>query len=58
MAGGFRTLTLDISSANQALSLEYSLVMRAELMREMYRIPEDIDRELAALKLEGNWPCC
>jgi len=49
---------LDISFANQALALEYLLVMRAELKREVYRIPEDIDREIAALNLGGNWPCC
>jgi adenosylhomocysteinase len=44
---------MDMSFANQALASEYLLVKGRELKRQVYRIPEGIDREIATLKLKG-----
>jgi adenosylhomocysteinase len=44
---------MDMSFANQALASEYLLRKREELDPVVYRIPEDIDREIASLKLAG-----
>ena len=38
--------------ANQALSAEYAVQNAAELERKVYRVPEEIDEEIARLKLE------
>jgi adenosylhomocysteinase len=43
---------MDLSFANQALSLEYIMKHASELDDQVYTIPEDIDREIARLKLE------
>jgi adenosylhomocysteinase len=42
---------MDMSFANQALSLEYILKHAGELKKQVYTIPEEIDREIARLKL-------
>jgi adenosylhomocysteinase len=42
---------MDMSFANQALSLEYLLQHAEELDNKVYTIPEDIDREIARMKL-------
>jgi adenosylhomocysteinase len=43
---------MDMSFANQALSAEYVVAHAGELERKVYVVPEDIDREIARLKLE------
>jgi adenosylhomocysteinase len=42
-----------MSFANQALSLEYLLKNLDRLENKVYTIPEEIDREIARLKLEA-----
>jgi adenosylhomocysteinase len=44
---------LDLSFANQALSAEYLLKNRDSLRAEVYRVPVEIDRQVARLKLEA-----
>jgi adenosylhomocysteinase len=44
---------MDMSFANQALSLEYLLQHAAEMEKKVYTIPEALDREIAKLKLES-----
>jgi len=39
--------------ANQALSAEYIIKNHAGLERRVYRIPEDLDRQVAKMKLES-----
>jgi len=51
-AEGHPASVMDMSFANQALSLEYILQHVGELENKVYTIPEDIDREIARLKLE------
>ena len=43
---------MDMSFANQALSAEYAVNHAAELERKVYPVPEEIDSEIARLKLE------
>jgi adenosylhomocysteinase len=50
-AEGHPASVMDMSFANQALAAEYLLTHRAELDNEVYGVPEDIDREIARLKL-------
>jgi adenosylhomocysteinase len=50
-AEGHPASVMDMSFANQALAAEYLLTHRAELENEVYGVPEDIDREIARLKL-------
>jgi adenosylhomocysteinase len=52
-AEGHPASVMDMSFANQALSLEYLLQHREELDKQVYTIPEIIDREIARLKLEA-----
>src|SRR2546423_2148256 len=51
-AEGHPALVMDMSFANQALSAEYAIQNAAELERRVYPVPEEIDREIARLKLE------
>jgi adenosylhomocysteinase len=51
-AEGHPASVMDMSFANQALSLEYLLQNAEELENKVYTIPEDIDREIARMKLE------
>jgi len=44
---------LDLSFANLALSAEYLLKNREQLRAEVYRVPVEIDRQVARLKLEA-----
>lgn len=44
---------MDMSFAIQAKSLEYLFTHRAELTARVYRVPAQIDREVAARKLRG-----
>jgi adenosylhomocysteinase len=51
-AEGHPASVMDMSFANQALSLEFILQHAEELENKVYTIPEEIDREIARLKLE------
>ncbi|MGH3031099.1 MAG: adenosylhomocysteinase, partial [Gaiellaceae bacterium] len=44
---------MDMSFANQALSAEYVVANADELEPRVYDVPEEIDREIARLKLES-----
>jgi adenosylhomocysteinase len=52
-AEGHPASVMDMSFANQALSLEYLLKHAGEMKKIVYTIPEEIDREIARLKLES-----
>jgi adenosylhomocysteinase len=43
---------MDMSFANQALAAEYATANAAALERKVYVVPDEIDREIARLKLE------
>ncbi|MFL5979840.1 MAG: adenosylhomocysteinase [Gaiellaceae bacterium] len=51
-AEGHPALVMDMSFANQSLSAEYAVDHAAELDRKVYPVPEEIDSEIARLKLE------
>ena len=44
---------MDMSFANQALSAEYMYKNSASLEKKVYAVPEEIDREIARIKLEA-----
>ncbi len=44
---------MDMSFANQALSAEYLVKRRGTLEKRVYAVPEELDREVAAMKLES-----
>jgi adenosylhomocysteinase len=44
---------MDMSFANQALSAEYVVSNASQLEARVYVVPEEIDREIARLKLES-----
>jgi adenosylhomocysteinase len=50
-AEGHPASVMDMSFANQALSAEYFLKHRDSLEKMVYNVPEEIDREIARLKL-------
>ena len=50
-AEGHPAAVMDMSFANQALSAEYAVENAVDLERRVYPVPEDIDREIARLKL-------
>jgi adenosylhomocysteinase len=50
-AEGHPAIVMDMSFANQALSAEYAVKNAAELERKVYGVPDEIDREIARLKL-------
>lgn len=52
-AEGHPSSVMDMSFANQALSTEYIIKKGRELERSVYPVPEDIDREIARLKLNA-----
>jgi adenosylhomocysteinase len=51
-AEGHPALVMDMSFANQALSAEYAIANASDLERRVYPVPDEIDREIARLKLE------
>ncbi len=51
-AEGHPAQVMDMSFANQALSAEYAVANAAKLERRVYAVPEEIDAEIARLKLE------
>ena len=50
-AEGHPAVVMDMSFADQALSVEWVAKNHANLERRVYDVPEDIDREVARLKL-------
>jgi len=52
-AEGHPASVMDMSFANQALSAEYMVKNADKLKNKVYAVPEDIDREIARLKLEA-----
>ncbi len=52
-AEGHPASVMDMSFANQALGAEYIVREGRNLENKVYRVPEDIDREIAALKLQA-----
>ena len=50
-AEGHPASVMDMSFANQALAAEFMVVNHATLERKVYAVPEDIDAEIARLKL-------
>ncbi len=51
MAEGHPASVMDMSFANQALGIEYLVSKASELDNTVYPVPEDLDREIARLKL-------
>ena len=51
MAEGHPASVMDMSFANQALGIEYLIMNASSMERKVYPVPEDIDREIARLKL-------
>jgi adenosylhomocysteinase len=51
-AEGHPALVMDMSFANQALSVEYAVQHAGELDRKVYPVPAEIDKEIARLKLD------
>ncbi|MBI2836292.1 MAG: adenosylhomocysteinase [Chloroflexi bacterium] len=50
-AEGHPASVMDMSFANQALSLEYILKNKGKLQSKVYSVPEEIDKEIGRLKL-------
>ena len=50
-AEGHPASVMDMSFANQALSAEYMVKNSSKLGKQVYSVPEDIDKEIARLKL-------
>jgi adenosylhomocysteinase len=53
-AEGHPASVMDMSFANQALSAEFVVEHADELEPKVYVVPEEIDREIARLKLEAE----
>ena len=51
-AEGHPAMVMDMSFANQALSVEYLLANAKTMKKQVYVVPERIDQEIAKLKLE------
>ena len=52
-AEGHPASVMDMSFANQALSAEYLVEKHASLEKKVYSVPEEMDREIARMKLES-----
>ena len=52
-AEGHPASVMDMSFANQALCLEYIVKNREKLRAKVYSVPEEIDRQVARLKLDS-----
>lgn len=52
-AEGHPASVMDMSFANQALGVEYMVKNAAKLEKKVYSIPDEIDREIARLKLSA-----
>jgi len=51
MAEGHPASVMDMSFANQALGIEYLIAKGSTLEKKVYPVPEEIDREIARIKL-------
>jgi adenosylhomocysteinase len=52
-AEGHPASVMDMSFANQALAAEYMMKNADKLQNKVYAVPEDIDREIARIKLNA-----
>ena len=52
-AEGHPASVMDMSFANQALGAEYMVKNAEKLEKRVYNVPEEIDREIARLKLDS-----
>lgn len=52
-ANGHPAAVMDMSFANQALSVEYLVKNHSSLDKKVYAVPELLDRQVARLKLEA-----
>jgi adenosylhomocysteinase len=52
-AEGHPASVMDMSFANQAFAVEYLIKHASELQSQVYSVPENIDRQIAKLKLES-----
>jgi adenosylhomocysteinase len=52
-AEGHPASVMDMSFANQALSLEYIVKNRSKLEPKVFHVPEEIDKQVARLKLDS-----
>jgi adenosylhomocysteinase len=52
-AEGHPAVVMDMSFANQALSVEYMIKNASQLKSDVYPVPEHLDRQIAKLKLES-----
>ncbi len=52
-AEGHPASVMDLSFANQALALQYLLLNRGKLQPQVYDVPTEVDRSIAALKLKS-----
>ncbi len=52
-AEGHPASVMDMSFANQALSVEYMVKNADKLEKKVYSVPQEIDREIARLKLDA-----
>jgi adenosylhomocysteinase len=52
-AEGHPSAVMDMSFANQALSAEYLVKNKGKLNPAVYSVPEELDREIARLKLQA-----
>jgi len=52
-AEGHPSAVMDMSFANQALCAEYMVQHASELKKTVYPVPEAIDKQIAALKLDA-----
>ncbi len=52
-AEGHPASVMDMSFANQALCLEYLVKNQGKIKTKVYSVPEDIDKEIARLKLQS-----
>jgi adenosylhomocysteinase len=51
-AEGHPAIVMDMSFANQSLAAEYAVQNAGTLERKVYPVPQEIDEEIARLKLE------
>ncbi|MCX5701084.1 MAG: adenosylhomocysteinase [Candidatus Omnitrophica bacterium] len=52
-AEGHPAQVMDMSFANQALSAEYMIKNHKKLKKQVYKVPDDIDKNIARLKLKS-----
>lgn len=52
-AEGHPASVMDMSFANQALAAEYMVKNHSKLERDVYPVPEDLDKQVARMKLES-----